>query len=150
MPLRIPMRALPVSAGQAPNNMVGVGYLAQDQFGFPAFPFTVLAGASADSDPILVSGFDNFMWLVTFASGGGGSVDFSYLHLDPGTLTDYGVVTTIVAALGAGTYLLTFGASSTTAPAVTRGDVWIAFKLRVTANGLNHSFSVMRLFCGVR
>jgi hypothetical protein len=147
MPPRVPHRALPTAAGQNPQNLVGISYLPNDSFGFPATPFVLLLGASVVSDPIWAPGFDSFMLITDFAVG---NLDFVYLVLDP--LSQVSLVTrTIAAAAAPGVVLHTFGASSTNAPVATRGDVWIMFQLRLTAVGFaNVTVNSIRLWCGVR
>lgn len=149
---RQPRRVLPAAMGQNPQNLIGGGYMPNDSFGFPATPFVVAALASATSDPILVAGWDSFMLIVDFTTGGGGTSDFRYQILDPETQALIIERTIAVGVAGPAVTLMTFGASSTTAPAATRGDTWFLMALRFTAAaaGFPATYNSVRLWCGVR
>jgi hypothetical protein len=149
---RIPVRALPPATGQAPQNMVGIGYMANNSFGFPGTPFVIGALGSATTDPIWVPGFDSFMLIVDATGGGGSTIDARYQILDPDTQALL-VERTIVAGVALpAVSLWTFGASSTTAPAATRGDTFLMMAIRLTASaaGFPVTVNAVRLWCGVR
>jgi hypothetical protein len=153
MAMRFPQRATPVSVGQTQSNQVATGFFdgALGQMGI-TLPLAMGIAATVDSDPLWVAGFDNFMLIETFTAGGGTSVSFQYVILDPRTLAPL-AVRTIQAGVVAGTNLVqTFGASSQTAAVATRGDAWIVFRLRLVTSGAGAGITVtyMSLWCGVR
>jgi len=149
---RVPMRALPPMAGQNPQNLIGIGYLRNNSFGFPGTPFVIAALGSATCDPIMVAGWDNFMLVVDFTTGGGGTLDMRYQVLDPESQALLIERTVAVGIAGPAVTLATFGASSTTAPVATRGDTWYLMALRFTAAaaGFPATINTVRLWCGVR
>jgi len=147
----LPLRALPFANGQTPQNLVGVGYLrAVEELGTPALPFviTFLPPVPFLSNEIMAAGFDNWMLAVDVAAVGG-SMTYEYEILDPQSLATL-VTRTISAAVAPGVTLLTFGASSASAPAATRGDVWFVFRLKLTANASPQTVNNLRLWGGVR
>jgi hypothetical protein len=155
MPLRVPHRAIAVANGQAPQNRVGVGYIqhggGKNEMGFPAPPFVVVVGTPVVSDPLWVPGFDNFMMTVdTTGSPPATTTSFEYQILDPGTLAVLVTRTILLGAASPAVTIMTFGASSSSAPVATRGDCWITFQLRISAGVGNQTINEIRLWCGVR
>ena len=148
----IPLRTLPSAIGQTPQNLVGVGYMPNNSFGFPGTPFVIAALGSATSEPIWVPGFDSFMLVVDWTVGGGGTADFRYQILDPESQALLIERTIQLGVVGPAVTLMTFGASSTTSPAANRGDTWIMFALRFTAAtaGFPVTIGTVKLWCGVR
>lgn len=153
MATRLPMRASPTSLGQSQIGQVATGFFdgGSGQLGY-TLPLTLGIAVTADSDPLWVPGFDNFMLIDTFSAVGGTSVSFQYVILDPRTLAQLSV-RTIQAGTVAGVGLVqTFGAGGQTAAVALRGDVWMAFQLRLVTSGGGGgvTFTYLSLWCGVR
>lgn len=148
MAIRLPFRTAPGYASVGSNQTtIGVGYFTAASMGL-VLPLVLGAGATQVTDPLLVSGWDNFM-LFTIYAGGGGTTTWEYQIVDPSTqaaLINRG----ISAATAPGTLIFTFGAQSATAPAATRGDAFFLITLRITANAAGQTYSAIQLWCGVR
>jgi hypothetical protein len=139
-------------AGQNPQNLIGLGYMRNNSFGFPGTPFVVPALGTVTSEPLMVAGWDNFMLVVDFTTGGGGTSDFRYQILDPESQALLVERTIAVGVAGPAVTLMTFGASGTTAAVATRGDAFYLMALRFTASaaGFPATYNVVRLWCSVR
>lgn len=148
MAVRIPFRVAPGYASLGSNQTtIGMGYFTAAAMGL-ALPFTLGAAATQSTDPLLISGWDNFTLFVNY-TGAGGTTTWEYVILDPVTQAAL-ISRTISAATAPAITIFTFGAQSATAPAATRGDGFLLMQIKMTANTANQTYNAIQLWCGVR
>jgi hypothetical protein len=150
-PIKPQIESIAQGSGGAFNQLLaGVAFI--DTQWTPALPYAITAGNSQDTDPILVSGFNAFMVMVTVTSGGG-TFDIAYNINDPSNLTSILTSRSLKAAQAAGNNLLFFfGAFSTPAGNVvdTSADCFVAISLHFHANAATQTVTSLRLWAGVR
>jgi len=132
-----------------PLVLAGTAWVDNTELGFSTAAGAIpeqLAGR-ADSNPILVAGFNSFMVMVQLD----GAFNLLFLHCDPFSdvlLTIHQIVT---AAAGGVLQIITFGAFSTNGiPTNTTGHVFHTIRLGLQGNGAARTLVSIRMWIGTR
>lgn len=139
------------SGGAFNQLLAGTAFLDTPLF-TPALPYAIGIGGNADTDPIMVAGFNAFMVMATVTSGGG-TFDIGYNIIDPHTSATILATRSLKVGQAAGPALqFFFGAFTTPAANVvdTSADVFDIISLHFHANVAAQTVTVLRLWCGVR
>lgn len=133
---------------QQPLFLAATAYLDNTELGFPTGAGAITAAAFVSSNPILVSGWNEFMVIANLS----GNYNIDFQHCDPTNDTALVAVAVRNAVPGAASATIptNFGAFSVGTAASSVAHVFMVIRLRLQGSGADRTLTDIRMWCGTR